>query len=185
MPVGLAPGVGEAGCIRGVEAVGSARYRYFGNAQYEPVVHGRYGWIVDSNGVSIQIPIMAGLFLTGDETTPAAGCGIDGVWPFKSTGQSAAHPCRCARRLCAPSISGFLQTPLSEVTRRSICRHASASPRRVTPDSVLTFIGCYRFACGWVSCEVSMVTRPRLRTWIARGKTALRAPARKPEGGTR
>ncbi|MGP8246272.1 MAG: protein kinase domain-containing protein [Bryobacteraceae bacterium] len=33
--------------------------------------------------------------------------------------------------------------------------------------------------------EVSMVFRSGLRTWIARGDTALRAPTRKPGGGTR
>jgi hypothetical protein len=38
---------------------------------------------------------------------------------------------------------------------------------------------------GGVIIRLSMVTRSGLRTWGARGETALRAPTRKPVGGVR
>src|SRR5260370_16236041 len=43
----------------------------------------------------------------------------------------------------AANAGAFLQTSLSEVTRRSHSRHARTSRRRVTPDRVLALIAIY------------------------------------------
>jgi hypothetical protein len=58
------------------------------------------------------------------------------TWRFKRQGRFNTHNPAAS----AANASGFPQTSLSEVTRRSRSRRAPAFLRRVTPDRVIAFI---------------------------------------------